>query len=92
MGQPVASSAITVTDDPLLRRGLTSRPFDGEGVEGQAMIMVDKGVLAQLVPVAFDGPRTGSRDQWTRLALGPQPSRRPRPIWRSSLARPAPRS
>ena len=42
MGQPVASSAITVTDDPLLRRGLASRPFDGEGVEGQAMIMVSR--------------------------------------------------
>lgn len=46
MGQPVASAAITVTDDPLRPRGLASRPFDGEGVEGQAMTMVDKGVLA----------------------------------------------
>ena len=46
MGQPVASLAITVTDDPLRRRGLASRPFDGEGVEGEALVMVDKGVLA----------------------------------------------
>ena len=45
MGKAVASSAITVTDDPLRRRGQSSRPFDGEGVEGAALTMVDRGVL-----------------------------------------------
>ncbi|TYR31990.1 TldD/PmbA family protein [Mesorhizobium microcysteis] len=45
MGRQVASSAITVTDDPLKPRGQSSRPFDGEGVEGAALTMVDKGVL-----------------------------------------------
>jgi PmbA protein len=45
MGKQIASSAITVTDDPLRRRGPSSRPFDGEGVEGAALTMVDRGVL-----------------------------------------------
>jgi PmbA protein len=45
MGRQVASAAITVTDDPLKPRGQASRPFDGEGVEGAALTMVDKGVL-----------------------------------------------
>lgn len=45
MGQQVASSAITVTDDPLRLRGQSSRPFDGEGVEGQPLTMVESGVL-----------------------------------------------
>jgi len=45
MGKPVASSAVTVTDDPLRMRGQASRPFDGEGVEGERLMMVDKGVL-----------------------------------------------
>lgn len=45
MGKKVASDAITVTDDPLRRRGQSSRPFDGEGVEGQRLEMVTKGVL-----------------------------------------------
>ncbi|TIM93416.1 MAG: TldD/PmbA family protein, partial [Mesorhizobium sp.] len=45
MGKQVASSAITVTDEPLRRRGQASRPFDGEGVEGDKLLMVDKGVL-----------------------------------------------
>nr|MBA3447369.1 TldD/PmbA family protein [Pseudaminobacter sp.] len=45
MGKQVAASAITVIDEPLRRRGQASRPFDGEGVEGERLVMVDKGVL-----------------------------------------------
>lgn len=45
MGKQVASSAITVVDAPLLVRGQASRPFDGEGVEGETLTMIDKGVL-----------------------------------------------
>ncbi|RWD96149.1 TldD/PmbA family protein [Mesorhizobium sp.] len=45
MGKQVASTAITVTDEPLRRRGQASRPFDGEGVEGGKLLMVDEGVL-----------------------------------------------
>ena len=45
MGQQVANAAITVTDDPLKVRGQSSRPFDGEGIEGEALTMVDGGVL-----------------------------------------------
>ncbi len=45
MGKPVASASITVTDDPKKRRGTASRPFDGEGVAGEALTMVEQGVL-----------------------------------------------
>ncbi|WP_054311032.1 TldD/PmbA family protein [Mesorhizobium sp. 1M-11] len=45
MGKQVASAAITVTDEPLRRRGQASRPFDGEGVGGEKLLMVEKGVL-----------------------------------------------
>ena len=45
MGKQVAAAAITVTDDPLRRRGQASRPFDGEGVEGERLVMVEDGVL-----------------------------------------------
>lgn len=45
MGKKIAADAITVTDEPLRRRGPSSRPFDGEGVEGAALEMVSKGVL-----------------------------------------------
>ena len=45
MGQQVASAGITVTDEPLKVRGQSSRPFDGEGIEGQKLTMIDRGVL-----------------------------------------------
>ncbi len=45
MGKQVASASVTVSDDPLRRRGQASRPFDGEGVEGQRLLMVESGVL-----------------------------------------------
>ncbi|MER9406063.1 TldD/PmbA family protein [Mesorhizobium caraganae] len=45
MGKQVASADITVTDEPLRRRGQASRPFDGEGVEGERLLMVENGVL-----------------------------------------------
>ncbi len=45
MGRQVASAGITVTDDPSLVRGQASRPFDGEGVAGERLLMVEKGVL-----------------------------------------------
>lgn len=45
MGAAIASAAITVTDDPLRVRGPASRPFDGEGVEGEPLTMVEAGVL-----------------------------------------------
>ncbi len=45
MGKHVASAMVTVTDDPLRVRGPASRPFDGEGIEGEALDMVKDGVL-----------------------------------------------
>ena len=45
MGKPVMSPGITVTDDPLIVRGPASRPFDGEGVRGTKLDMVEDGVL-----------------------------------------------
>lgn len=45
MGKEVASAAITVTDDPQKLRGQSSRPFDGEGVAGERLVMVERGVL-----------------------------------------------
>lgn len=45
MGKQVATSKITVIDEPLRVRGPASRPFDGEGIEGEKLVMIDKGVL-----------------------------------------------
>jgi PmbA protein len=45
MAKQVASAAITAIDEPTRVRGQASRPFDGEGIEGRTLVMVDKGVL-----------------------------------------------
>ncbi|MET0749126.1 MAG: TldD/PmbA family protein, partial [Rhizobium sp.] len=45
MGQQVLKSGLTITDDPLIIRGSASRPFDGEGVGGQRLVMIEDGVL-----------------------------------------------
>lgn len=46
MGRQVASAGITVTDDPTLPRHPASRPFDGEGVAGKRLVMVEDGILS----------------------------------------------
>jgi PmbA protein len=45
LGQRVMAAGLVVTDDPLRRRGLASRPFDGEGIGGQRRQLVEDGVL-----------------------------------------------
>ncbi|MBI3440894.1 MAG: TldD/PmbA family protein, partial [Proteobacteria bacterium] len=45
MGQQVMASGITLMDDPFLKRGHRSHPFDGEGVTPQKRAIIDKGVL-----------------------------------------------
>jgi PmbA protein len=45
MGQQVLPKGMRVSDDPLKVRGPSSRPFDGEGVEGQPLNFVEDGVL-----------------------------------------------
>ncbi|EHS53576.1 peptidase U62 modulator of DNA gyrase [Rhizobium sp. PDO1-076] len=45
MGQQVLKAGLNVTDDPLKVRGSSSRPFDGEGVSGERLTMIEDGVL-----------------------------------------------
>ncbi|TBW34985.1 TldD/PmbA family protein [Siculibacillus lacustris] len=41
----VFAPGVTITDDPYRRRGLSSRPFDGEGVAGPVLNLVEDGIL-----------------------------------------------
>ncbi|MEM5500130.1 TldD/PmbA family protein [Ahrensia kielensis] len=45
MGKQIANDKITIIDDPNIVRGQASRPFDGEGVRGEKLTMVENGVL-----------------------------------------------
>ncbi len=45
MGAKLFADGIRIIDDPLRKRGLRSHPFDGEGVAGKKLTLVDDGVL-----------------------------------------------
>ena len=45
LGQALFEAGVTIMDDPLLERGLRSRPFDGEGLPTRPRALIDKGVL-----------------------------------------------
>jgi PmbA protein len=49
MGQQVLAAGLSLRDDPLRRRGLRSRPFDGEGMPCQPLALVENGVLRHWV-------------------------------------------
>ena len=45
MGTRVFAPGIAIVDDPHMKRGLRSRPFDGEGVANRAMNLIEDGKL-----------------------------------------------
>lgn len=45
LGKAVFGSDIIITEDPFIRRGLGSRPFDGEGLPCRRCNLIDRGVL-----------------------------------------------
>ncbi|WP_442873030.1 TldD/PmbA family protein [Aurantimonas sp. A3-2-R12] len=49
MGERILPATFTIMDDPLLPRRPGSRSFDGEGVRGEAMALVENGVLVNWI-------------------------------------------
>jgi len=45
MGAKLFADGIRIIDDPLRKRGLRSHPFDGEGVAGKRLALIDDGEL-----------------------------------------------
>jgi PmbA protein len=45
MGEQILRRGLVLSDNPLIYKGPASRPFDGEGVRGEPMLMVEDGVL-----------------------------------------------
>lgn len=45
LGERIFAAGVTIIDDPLRRRGLRSRPFDGEGMKVRRAELVADGVL-----------------------------------------------
>jgi PmbA protein len=45
LGSRIFAEGVSIVDDPLRRRGLRSQPFDGEGIVGRPLSVIDQGVL-----------------------------------------------
>ena len=60
MGQAIGSPLLDLRDDPLVPRAFGSRLFDGEGLAARPRPVVERGVLAQLVPRHLLRPEAGA--------------------------------
>jgi len=65
---------IDIVDDGLLKRGLGSSRFDGEGVASQKTVLVDKGVLKEFLYDTYTGVKgghesTGNADRGSYASL-----------------------
>lgn len=75
-GQQVASSLVTILDDPLIPRGPGSRPFDGEGLASRRNLIVDQGVLKTFVLDTYSAKKlkkhsTGNASRGSSGGVGP---------------------
>ena len=59
LGQAVFGSGIAIVDDPLRKRGLRSRPFDGEGVRVSRRELVSAGILNQWIAESASARQLG---------------------------------
>jgi PmbA protein len=59
LGKPIGSKLLTLTDDPLIVRGLGSRLFDGEGLAAKKLPIIKDGVLASYFIDVYYGRKLG---------------------------------
>lgn len=73
LGEPVFRPGIRIVDDPLRPRGMSSRPFDGEGVATAALDLVSDGVLTTWLLDSSTGRQLGlaSNGRASRGTAGP---------------------
>ncbi|GGD06786.1 TldD/PmbA family protein [Aureimonas glaciei] len=59
MGMPILPQSMSITDEPLLRRRPGSRAFDGEGLRGAPLSLVENGVLKNWILDGATGRELG---------------------------------
>lgn len=70
IGQKIASSALTLLDDPTIPRGMGSRAWDGDALYARPMPVVEAGVLQNYYINVYYGrklglpPTSGGRSNW----------------------------
>jgi len=77
VGEQAFSDKLTVIDDPLIKRGLASRHYDGEGISARALPIIENGVVKNIYVDTYYGrkgdmaPTTGTPSN-RRIVLGDQ--------------------
>jgi PmbA protein len=61
LNKPAASPLVTLVDDGLLRRGIGTRPFDGEGVQQRRTGLIEAGRLVKSLHTATTARRMNVR-------------------------------
>ena len=59
LGQQLFAAGVAIVDDPLRRRGLRSRPFDGEGVRVARQELMSEGVLRSWIAESASARQLG---------------------------------
>jgi PmbA protein len=78
-GQAVASELVTIDDDPHIKRGPGSRPFDGDGLPTRKNSIIERGVLRTVLCDVYSARKlgrqsTGSAGRSTGSSPGPTTS------------------
>jgi len=75
IGEQAFSDKLTIIDDPLIVRGLSSRHYDGEGISARPLPIIENGVVQNIYVDTYYGrkgdmaPTTGSQSN-LRIGLG----------------------
>ena len=59
LGKAAVSKKLSIVDDPLIPRGLGSRPFDGEGLAAARLPLIEAGALKNLYVDTYYGSKLG---------------------------------
>ncbi len=58
-GEQIASALVSVTEDPFVPAGISSRAWDGEGVAKQRRMLLDKGILTTYLHNSYTANKAG---------------------------------
>ncbi len=61
LGKQIASPLLSIYEDPFIKKGLASSPFDNEGVTTSARQLVDSGVLKGYVLSSYSARKLGMK-------------------------------
>lgn len=61
LGTAIASSQITLVDDPFVKRGAASSLFDGEGIAASKKNLIDAGVLTTYLYDSYTARKAGTK-------------------------------